>query len=110
MIVNKRTGQGISTRELICASWWLQVRGLMFRRRMNLMMVFLVPRQISLHNFFVFYPIDVFVLDEERRVIEIKRDFKPFRMWFGQKKGKYVVEMGVRNDANISLGDKWEWK
>jgi len=77
-----------------CNNWISQARGLMFRRRQNLVMEFKNSRRISLHMFFVFFPIDVLVLDSNKKIVEVKRDFKPFTVWNSSVKGKYVVELG----------------
>ena len=57
-------------------------------------MEFPEERIISLHNFFVFYPIDVYVLDKNKKVVEEKKNFKPFTFWKSTKKGKYLIEVG----------------
>ena len=80
-----------------------QMRGLMFRGRKNLVMIFPTERKISLHMFFVFYPIDVLVVDENKRIVEIKRNFKPFTVWNSYEKGKYVVELAV--EGVYEVGD-----
>ena len=56
-------------------------------------MEFSTPRKVSLHMFFVFYPIDVLLLDSNKKIVEIKRNFKPFTFWKSSKRGKYVVEL-----------------
>lgn len=107
MIINKTTDKKLSTTEIICPTFFSQLRGLMFRPRKNLIMIFPEEKTISLHTFFVFYPIDVLILDGDKKIIEIKRDFKPFTLWNAQKKGKYVVEL---NSPVIStLGDQLEF-
>ncbi len=83
-----------------CKTWWSQARGLMFKNRQNLVMEFPSSRKISLHMFFVFYPIDVLILDENKKVVEIKRNFKPFTVWNSKEKGKYVVEIGRKEKEN----------
>lgn len=77
---------------IICSSWLSQARGLMFRRKRDLVIVFREPRTVSLHMFFVFYPIDVFLLNEHQKVIEIKRNFQPFTVYRPQHQARYVIE------------------
>lgn len=103
MIVNKTNGKVISHQEKICRSVFSQALGLMFRKKQNLVMVFPKERKISLHMFFVFYPIDVLVVDEKRRIVEIKRNLKPFTVWDSTRKGKYVLELIENNKSD--LGD-----
>ena len=91
LICNK---QIISAEELVCSNIFSQSLGLMFRKRQNLIMIFRKEKKISLHNFFVFYPIDVLILDEHKKIVEIKRNFKPFNFWSSKMRGRYVVELG----------------
>tara|TARA_Y100000310_G_scaffold328561_1_gene396887 strand:- start:2777 stop:3112 length:336 start_codon:yes stop_codon:yes gene_type:complete len=100
MIINRN--KIISKNEKYCYNIFSQGLGLMFSKRKNLVMVFKKLRKIRLHNFFVFYPIDVLVLDENKMIIEIKRDFKPFTFWNSMKEGMYVVELGFKNDVELS--------
>lgn len=54
--------------------------------------------------FFVFFPIDVIIADKNGKVIETKRNFRPFTIWASTQKGKYVIELSKLNN-NIKLGD-----
>jgi uncharacterized protein len=94
----------ISEKELICSTFYSQARGLMFRRKQNLLMEFKNERKVNLHMFFVFFPIDVLVLNQNKEIVEIKRNFKPFTFWSSKKKGKFVVELAFPN--NYKLGEK----
>lgn len=104
MILNKTTKTVLSHQERVCTSMWSQARGLMFRKRQNLIMIFPEEKTISLHMFFVFYPIDILVLDKHRKIVEIKQNFKPFTFWNSTKKGKSVVELAFPNKYRV--GDK----
>ncbi|HLC52364.1 MAG TPA: DUF192 domain-containing protein [Candidatus Nanoarchaeia archaeon] len=90
---------------LICKSFLSQARGLMFRRPQDLVMIFKKPKGISLHMFFVFYPIDVFLLKENKEVIEIKRNFKPFTIYKSKNKAKYIIETPSLGQ-NVKIGDQ----
>ena len=74
----------------------------MFRRKHNLIMVFKDERKISLHNFFVFYPLDILILDENKKIVEIKKNFRPFTFWSSKNKGRYVIEMGRKGEYDIN--------
>ncbi len=107
MIINQTTKQVISREEMVCTSWLSQVRGLMGRReRYNLIMIFPRERRVSLHTFFVLYPLDIVILDSTLKVMEIKRNLKPFSWWKSKGKGKYVLELGNSSAAMISPGDQ----
>ena len=38
--------------------------------------------------FFVFFPIDVLFLDKNKKVVELKENFKPFSIYFPKNKAK----------------------
>ena len=71
-------------------------------------MIFDRERNISLHNFFVFYPLDVLLLNEKKEIVEIKRNFKPFTFWSSKEKGKYVVELAFPGGYKVGTG--WRLK
>ena len=85
----------------ICKSFWSQSRGLMFSRKKNLVFVLSKPRRVGLHMFFVFFPIDVLFLDKDKRVIEMKLKFKPFRIYTSLNEAKYVVEISEKHKYKI---------
>jgi uncharacterized membrane protein (UPF0127 family) len=107
MIINKTKNKTISKQEKRCKSLFSQAIGLMFHHKQNLVMEFPKQRSISLHNCFVFFPIDVLILDEKMKIVEIKLNFKPFTFWNATQKGKYVIELGDRN-KEYEIGDKVE--
>ena len=76
----------------------------MFKPKSNLLMIFPEEQKISLHMFFVFYPIDVLVVDKNKKIIEIKRNFEPFTLWKSKKEGKYIIEFAYSSE--YKLGDK----
>ncbi len=96
----------ISQKELVCFSFLSQARGLMFRKKQNILMVFNEERKISLHNFFVFFPLKVVLLNTEREVVEIKNDFWPFTFWNSKEKGKYLLELALPTPVELKVGDK----
>lgn len=76
----------------------------MFSKKKNLVFVFDKERRIGLHMFFVFFPIDVLFLDKDKRIIEMKKNFRPFSLYTSQNKAKYVVEL-IENH-NYKTGEK----
>lgn len=91
-----------------CIGFFSLAFGLMFRSRQNLIMEFPTVRRISLHMWFVFFPIDVLVLDSDRRIVEIKKNFMPFTFWTASKRGKYIVELGFKEDVKIDDEITWD--
>ncbi|MBI2151338.1 DUF192 domain-containing protein [Candidatus Woesearchaeota archaeon] len=107
MIINQTKKKIISQKEIVCKTLSSQIRGLMFRKKQNLVMIFKEERPISLHNFFVFFPLEIVLLNKNNRVIEIKLKFLPFTLWNSDKKAKVLLEIAEKNSKNlISVGDK----
>ena len=94
----------INPKPRICKSTLSQARGLMFRKKQNLVMILPKEKKISLHMFFVFFPIDVLILNKNKKIIEIKRKLKPFTFWNSKKQGKYVVELAYPKE--FTVGEK----
>jgi hypothetical protein len=42
---------------------------------------------------FVFFPIDVLYLDENKKIVELKSNFKPFTNYYPKKECLFVVEL-----------------
>ncbi|MBW2978425.1 DUF192 domain-containing protein [Candidatus Woesearchaeota archaeon] len=92
----------------ICKSVWGKSRGLMFSKKKNLVFIFNKEKRIPLHMFFVFYPIDVLFLDKNKRIVEIKKNFKPFSFYTSKNKAKYVAEL--TEEHKFKIGDKIDFK
>ncbi len=101
MIINKTKNRILSEKEKVCTSMASQGLGLMFHPKQNLIMIFPEERKVSLHNFFVFYPIDVLLLDQHKMILEIKRKFKPFTFYNPKNKCKYLIEMAFPGEYKV---------
>ncbi|MBT4825007.1 DUF192 domain-containing protein [Candidatus Woesearchaeota archaeon] len=113
MIYNTTKNTQIVKDHNICKSWYSKLKGLMFSKKnsKNLIFVFDNEKKIGLHMWFVFYPIDVLLLDSDKKVVEIKERFRPFSWFNSKEKAKYVLELysGTINDKKIEIGDRLEF-
>ena len=115
MLENK-TRKTIMARHVIdCRSVWEKSIGLMFSSRKKiaskaLIFYFDMPQRISIHMFFVFYPIDVIWLDENKQVVESKTLF-PFTAYYPKCKSAYVLECDkeIIKKTGTQKGDLIEW-
>jgi len=82
-----------------------KTKGLMFSRKKNIMFVFNKEQIINLHTWFVFFPIDIILLDKDRKVVEIRENLKPFRFYKSEKKAKYVIEIAERSVSPEQLAE-----
>ena len=67
-----------------------KIRGLMFSKKKNL--IFKLNGNEAVHNFFVFFPIKLYFLDEKFRVLE-KAKLNPFGIYIPKVKAKCLVEI-----------------
>jgi uncharacterized membrane protein (UPF0127 family) len=97
----------------ICNSVFSRGLGLMFRKKLadkGLVFIFNSERKRSLHNLFVFWPIDVLFLDSQKKVVEVKHNFKPFRFYFPKKKAQYVIELPSGSASSCEIGHTISFK
>ncbi|MBN1583213.1 MAG: DUF192 domain-containing protein [Anaerolineae bacterium] len=111
MLMNTRTGETIAKRVVLCDTFWLKFKGLMFRRALDPSeaFVFVYPREsiaeMTIHMFFVFFPIAVLWLDSKRRVVD-KTIAKPFRPFYAPKQAaQYFVEGVPALLERVKIGD-----
>ena len=95
----------------ICRTSFQKAKGLMFSRRIKdeaLLFPCKKEKRVSLHMFFVFFPIDVLFADKDKRVIEMKENFRPFSFYAPRKKSMYAVELpaGAIRKNSIEIGDE----
>ena len=100
----------IATRARVADSVLGRSIGLMFSLPTKTAMVlkFSSDSKIDLHMFFVFFPIDVLLVDKRSRVVELIEGFAPFTTYSAQKKAAFVVEVpaGTIRKSKTKVGDE----
>ncbi len=84
-----------SVRLIIFRNPWRHILGLMFRRpgqQTAYLFDFCCDVRHAFHTWFVFWPIDLYLLDAEGRVVEERRGFRPFSYHAARKSYRYAVE------------------
>jgi uncharacterized protein len=111
-IINKTTKSTISESALHCPHFWQKGSGLMFSKQKDLIFEEKNERIVPLHMFFVFYPIDVIFLNENKEVIELKKSFMPFTFYCPINKAKYIIECkaGTIESTKTILTDVLEFQ
>ena len=109
MIRNLRTSAVISRHELHCKSALSLALGLRLRKPQVALLYLSEPQRASLDMWFVFYPIDVLFLDEKKKVIEIKRDLRPWRGYKPSRSWAYAIEIPCYRPYKARLGDKLQF-
>ena len=82
-----------------CISFFSKLRGLMFSKPKNLIFVLNKESRINsaIHTFFVFFPIDVIWLDKNKKIVDQRKNVKPFSVAIPKKKSKYIIELKRKN-------------
>lgn len=109
MIRNLRTKEILSRTELCCKSLFMLALGLRFRKPQVAVLFLPESRRASIDMWFVFFPIDVLFLDERKRVIEIKKDLRPWRGYTPSKRWAYAVEIPRLRGYKARLGDRLQF-
>ena len=83
--------------------------GLMISRPTEAAMVLMFPKEtgISLHTFFVFFPIDILFVDADNRIAELLKQMPPFSTYSAKQKAKLVIELpaGSISKSKTRVGD-----
>ena len=59
---------------------------------------------------FVFFPIDVVWLDQDKKVVDFKKNVKPFTPFVVPRKpAHYVVELPKQTIRNLNIGDQFRF-
>jgi len=77
----------------------------MFRKPQSLVMKFKKPVRVSLHMIFVFFSIDLAFLNRDYKVIELKRNFRPFSFYMPKTKASLLIETPAGNLKTTQIGD-----
>lgn len=79
----------------------------MFSSPKTLVFEFSKEKIAPLHMFFVFFTIDVIFLDKNKKIVEIKENFRPFTFYNPKNKAKYVLELekGIIKRTSSKIGD-----
>ncbi len=110
MLRNTAKSTVLAKNIIYCRSFLSKAMGLMFTKPLGdnaMVFHFTKEKRISLHMFFVFYPIDVLWLNKEKKVVQIKEHFKPFHVAMAEKPAMYIIELphNTIKKTNTNIGD-----
>ena len=88
-------------------SMFSKANGLMLKTKVKRAEVFWFnkPRNHSLHSLLVFTKFDVIGLDKNNKIIEIKKNFKPFTFFKFKKSVYHVIELPP-NKFDLKIGQE----
>ena len=95
-----------------CETFLSRNKGLMFSKKLKKEeAIILVANkegimETTIHMLFVFFSIDAVWINKSMRVVDIRRNVKPFSLWIKPKeKARYLIEMGVNSTNYLKIGD-----
>lgn len=104
-------GRLLATDVILFKSSWSRARGLMLRKpRDGAAYLFDFGGEVrcGFHMWLVFWPIDLYLLDGKRRVVEMKRDFRPFTAYRPQRRFRFAIEASA-GAVQLNPGDPVRW-
>ena len=113
MLRNQEKNTILAKKVKLCRTLFSKAFGLMLSRPgKSLIFFFKEENIVPLHMFFVFYQIDVLFLDKNKRVVEIKQNFKPFTFYKPKNKAKWVIELpdNIVAKTRTEIGDTISFK
>ena len=88
----------------------------MFERKKNFDYALVFPLRLksvfgaSIHCLFVFFPIDVIYLDENKKVVDVQRKVPPFALYRQPTRpAKFFIEVNAGKAAGTEVGDELAW-
>lgn len=80
-----------------CKTFFSKLMGLMFSKRKNIVLILNKESRLNaiIHMFFVFYPIDVYWLDKNKKIVDQRKRVRPFTFAVPKNKAKYIVEIST---------------
>lgn len=109
IIRNTTEKRVLSKNAKVCSSSFSKAIGLMFsKKKKSLVFAFGREKIVPLHMLMVFYPIDVLFLDKNKKIVEIKENFRPFSFYTPKRKALYIIELpsGIIKRTGTKVGDK----
>ena len=102
----------LATQLSIAATHWTRLRGLMCTEAGSFHAgrgLWIVPSR-GVHTFAMRFPIDVVYLDEEKTVVHLEQDLKPWRVAALRMQAASVIELprNILHTTGTSIGDEIE--
>jgi uncharacterized membrane protein (UPF0127 family) len=99
----------IAETEKICRSFFSKLKGLMFTAKCRVPLIFVNKKneKTAIHMLFVFYPIDIAWLDENKKIVKIETLY-PFRFSHGAA-ARYIIETPA-GKMQSNVGDTLEFE
>lgn len=100
------TGDVLIERLFVAETFWQRFRGLQFARPLESDSGLLLRNCRSVHTMWMRFPIDLFFLTEDFRILETRVGVKPWRMVVPKSKDvAHVIETSSGRQINLERGE-----
>lgn len=103
----------VAKKIIYCDGILRQGTGLMLRTKNSVnnaawLFKFNKPRRVGITMFLVFFPIDIILLDKNNKIVELKKDLKPFSFYYSKNKIYSFLELksGTIHTSSLKIGMK----
>ncbi len=101
ILYNKTTNKKITNNLKIAENFYQNLLGLLKEKEGTAM---LFKTRFGIHTFFMKYPIDVIVLNKNNKVIQIKKNLKPNKLFLWNPKYSKIIEL-PNNISGVNIRD-----
>ena len=110
-IRNRDRDAVLGDRVEVADTFWSRFRGLLGRKGLDSGGGLLIVPSKGVHMFGMRFPIDVLLLDDERRVVATYPELRPWRMSGVHRDARYALELpaGTVEETGTSEGDELSW-
>lgn len=110
-IANPARETELGDRIAVADRWWPRLRGLLGRPEPEPGEGLLIVPSKGVHMFFMKYPLDVLLLDRERRVVAVHEELRPWRQTPLRREARYALEVpaGTVAATGTEIGDRLTW-
>ena len=110
-IMNRTRGTVLGTRVNLADSWWLRLRGFLFRPEPRVGEGILLTPCNAIHTWGMTFALDVIFLDAGGQVLEVIEGLPPGTTPDRVPGGRYVLEVpvGTIKATGTSVGDHFSW-
>ncbi len=110
-VQNRERGSTLGDRVGLADRWWPRLRGLLGRSGLSAGEGLLITSSQGVHMFGMKFPLDVALLDKERKVVALYRDLRPWKRTRMHWDAHYALELpvGKIDESGTLEGDVLEW-
>lgn len=104
-VIDKATGEVLAGRACLADRIFSRMKGLMFTNAMDDFDALIIRPCNSIHTWFMRYPIDAMFLNNECKIVKIKKGLRPWRITPIYFKATQVVEFACgKINSNLKEG------